>query len=330
MSVKSYVCIASAVAVTACSGEDELQGCEETVNHATQAVSQDPVFVNGGVLTFATDSAYEAYSLQMANADEETRINTEHKLGFQSMVTFADSLQLCESELTIEARFPDLFSSDFDGHSDLDIPTQYAVVCNPDGYFRIGDRLFKVTKSLMGYVVDGDCGDVSDAIEGKEMPECAEYRVWSISSAGSNLKAARQGCGQTQIKTSAKNARWWMDYTIRVYVDKAPSNHVLLYIEQKAKHFRKRHKWSSWREHSNQCYSRNIKGKIIHPLYSKGDFAIGDWYAKNNAVNQSNTTKVAELYSQLAYEDVEPYFASIYGSAGSEGLGTTIITILCQ
>lgn len=300
---------------------------DDTALQTTKQDGEPAVSVEDGALHFANIREYEDYSLRMANMEPGRRAKIEEGLGFTSMETYAEALlaDIDANEATLLAR-PEIFSYSADTiddalmvRADIEVPTAMAVAANVDGLYYIGDVVYKVDRSKQAYVRGGDAAAVGRVLSGETEADGVNSVVNRYDLGEGTLKS--YPIEIDEIKGKVRNSTRWMDYSARIYItDKVDFKDEIctIRLEQKAKNFKKKHR--RWREHHSETFFRHVNVSVLHPSMGTENVYIPDYFGGDN-VNHAHTCTVKNIFkSDRDASTAKPYFNSIWGTAGTDGI----------
>lgn len=277
--------------------------------------TQEAVTVEDGTLHFATAADYNDFSLRMANSDPEERLAWERRLGFTSMLSYAERVT-SDSDLHLYEALgrPDIFSVADDSTVTLEVPDAFASAANADGYYYVGNSICKVDKEFTASVKDGGKEDVDAAIRNGAVPVGHDGAIYRYAGSG-NLKAGYVGQKVNVINKRIKNDHYRMDYTIKVYISDCDikTGMYTIHIEQKSTNGHKKHR--RWRDHHSENTYRDVSCDVKHPLF-QGSIHLGvPNYFGNSRVNHSKTEPFYRNGQKgVDYRSETPYFTDMNGT----------------
>lgn len=310
--------IATACAITACDDDTALR---------TESDAQDTkVSVSDGILHFATAQDFRDYSLRMANLGTEERAKEEDANGFTSMLTYAETLlaDVDANEGALQAS-PEIFSYSTDTvddalmvRADIEVPASVAAAANTDGFYYIGDVIYKVDRHCQAYVRGGDAEAVSKVLSGESEADGVNSFLHRYELGVANLKSSSLRINE--LKGSIRNSSRWMDYTVKIQFINSEDKWIYGYLQlvQTAKCFKKKHR--RWREHHAECYFHNVRTSVIHPSVGEEWLYCSNYNGGDNVNHRY--TEIIKTITEYDREDVSnaPYFRFLSGTSGCSGI----------
>lgn len=281
----------------------------------TEQPTQEDVTTKDGIPHFASVADYNDFSLRMANSDPEARRICEKRLGYTSMLSYAERVT-ADAELHMGEALgrPDIFSVAEDSTVTLEVPDAFASATDADGYFYIGNSICKVDKEFTASVVDGCKEDVDAAIRNGAVPEGRDGSVYRYAGNG-NLKAGYVGKKASSISERLRDGSYRMDYTIKVYVSDCDlkTGQFIIQVEQKSTNGYKKHK--RWRQHHSENTYRNVSCDVAHPYLQEAAHHSIPNYFGNSRVNHSKTEPFyINGVAGVDYRSATPYFTNMNGT----------------
>lgn len=292
-------------------GDDADPELDAKVEQPTQAA----VTVEDGTLHIATAADYNDFSLRMANSDPEERLDRERRLGFTSMLSYAERVT-SDSDLHLGEALgrPDIFSVAEDSTVVLEVPDAFASAANADGYYYVGSSICKVDKEFTASVVGGGKEDVDAAIRNGALPEGQDGSVYRYAGSG-NLKAGYVGKKASSISERLRDGSYRMDYTIKVYVSDCDleTGQFIIQVEQKSTNGYKKHR--RWRQHHSENTYKDVKCDVEQIFFGNTlNLRVPNYFGKSR-VNHSKTER---FYCNgkigIDYRSELPYFTDLKGT----------------
>lgn len=189
---------------------------------SSETINEDSVMVVDGVLMLPATASYVDFGVRLVNMPTEERLRWEERVGFSSLLSYADDV-VENSDLRLgeaQAR-PELFCVSPDSIVDLDVPLSLAALANKDGYFRVGNAVCKVDNHRMAFVRGGNASLADEALRSGALPDGADGFVYAHSPRPA-LKAAEATRRYKELTGHVRSSSLWTDYKIRVttYVNK--------------------------------------------------------------------------------------------------------------
>lgn len=301
------------LALAACAAEHVAPNLANVAAKA-ETLNEDSVMVVDGVLTLPATVSYVDLGGRLVNQPTEERLQWEERIGFYSLLSYADDVVENSGLRLGEALArPEVFCVSADSVVDLDVPLSLAALANKDGYFRVGEAVCKVDNHRMAFVRGGSLSLADEALWSGALPDGADGFVYAHSPK-STLKAAEATRRYKELTGHVRSSSLWTDYKIKVIPYKETTYNYTargVQVEQSSKNFKK--KVRRWRQHRDTNAYMYVKVRLLHPSLWEDmrleprTVQLENYYG-NKAVNHRRVTTLHGVYGDHPeLDNIQPY-----------------------